>query len=95
LANLLTNVQNALEGFRMKETYGLLNSSVVPHWLKGGGENKQFIASRVKKLLGQPEITWCHVPTNQNPAALASRGGKVNICKLWWQVRDWLSNESE
>ena len=69
-ANLNTNVGNALVGFPVKHSYGWLDSSVALHWIKGGGEYKQFVANRVMKVQGHSEITWRHVPTKNNPADL-------------------------
>ena len=94
-ANLITNVGNALVGFPAKQTYGWLDSSVALHWIKGGGEYKQFVANRVMKIQGHSEITWRHVPTKNNPVDLGSRGGQVNDSKLWWQGPEWLSDKDE
>ena len=93
--NLISNVRDAFEGLPVKQSHGWLDSSVALHWLRGGGEYKQFVANRVKKIQAHPEITWHHVPTKQNPADLGSRGGQVDYCELWWKGPDWLINEWE
>ena len=92
-ANLITNVGRALQGFPVKQCYGWLDSSVALHWIKGGGEYKQFVANRVMKIQGHSEIYWRHVPTKENPADLGSRGGQVDDSKLWWQGPEWLSDK--
>ena len=56
-ANLITNVGNALVGFPVKQSFGWLNSSVALHWVKGGGEYKQSVENRGKKIQGHTQIT--------------------------------------
>ena len=65
------------------------------HWLKGGGQYKQFVANRVSKIQSHPEVSWHHVPTEDNPADLGSRGGQVTDCKPWWSGPAWLPNKDE
>ena len=91
--SLITNVEKALEGFPVKRRYGWLDSSVALHWIKGGGEYKQFVANRAMKIQEHLGITWRHVPTKENPADLGSRGGQVDDSKLWWEGLEWLSNK--
>ena len=94
-ANLITNVRNALVGFQLKQSYGWLDSSVALHWIKGGGKYKQFIENGVKKIQGHTQITWCHVPTKDNPANLGSRGGQVDDNILWRQGPGWLQDKDK
>ena len=35
---------------------------------------------------------WRHVPTDQNPADLGSRGGPVQYSSLWWNGPEWLQH---
>ncbi len=56
--NLVHNVKHALEGFPVSEVYGWLDSTVALHWLKGGGEYKQFVRNRVLKILEKAYIQW-------------------------------------
>ena len=74
-ANLATNVQEALEGFPLKGVHGWLGSTVALHWIKGGGEYKTFVDNKVRKMNSKPLIPRRHVPTDENPADLGSRGG--------------------
>ena len=76
-ANLVSNVQQAIDDVPVISVFGWLDSTVALQWLRGGGQYKQFVANRVKKIQEHLEITWRHVPTNDNPADLRSRGGKV------------------
>ena len=52
-----------------------LNSSVALYWILGGGELKQFVGNRVRKIREHQHVKWRHVPTDQNPADIASRSG--------------------
>ena len=90
-ANLLSNVETALEGFRITVMQGWLDSAVALHWINGGGEYKQFVANRIQKIKTNSRIQWRHVPTDQNPADLGSRGGPVENKKRWWNGPEWLN----
>ena len=75
--NLLANVQDAQIGFPVMSLYTWLDSSVALHWIRGSGEYKQFISNCVRKIREKTEITWRHVPSQEKPSDLASRGGLV------------------
>ena len=75
--NLVMNVKNALRELPEPTIYGWLDSIVALHWILGNGQYHQFVANRVHKIKEQPEIKWRHLPTLDNPADLASRGGLV------------------
>ena len=49
------------------------------------------MSNRVEKIHRRPEIESRHVPTHDNPADLASRGG--GITSLWLNGPEWLSNK--
>ena len=92
--NLLHNVKQALKGFPVSDVYGWLDSTTALHWLKRGGEYKQFIRNRVKKILEKAYIQWRYVNTKENPADLGSRGGKVDeSTQLWLKGPEWLSKQ--
>lgn len=91
--NLLSNVQDALQGFPVISLHCWLDSSVALYWILGGGDYKQFVANRVRKIREHVEVIWRHVPTDDNPADLASRGGLVSKeNQLWWSGPEWLSD---
>ena len=48
--NLVDNVKEALQGFPIRSVYGWLYSSIVLHWIKWGGNYKQFVGNRVRKI---------------------------------------------
>ena len=89
--NLVTNLQNTLNDLPNPRVYAWLDSTVALHWILGNGQYKQFVANRVAKIHQQPEIEWRHVPTHDNPADLASRGGAAT--ELWWNGPEWLSDQ--
>ena len=89
--NLVTNVRNTLTDLPIPKVYAWLDSTVALHWILGNGQYKQFVDNRVKKIHEHPEIQWRHVPTDENPADLASMGGRTT--ELWWNGPDWLSNQ--
>eukprot|EP00794_Sanderia_malayensis_P011522 gene11522-biopygen9193 len=72
--SLIDNVKQALKGQPIKSCTGWLDSSVALHWVRGQGSYKQFVHNRVKQIQSQDYITWRHVPTNDNPADIGSRG---------------------
>ena len=71
--------------------YAWLDSTVALHWILDKGEYKQFVRNRVEKIRQCPEIEWRHVPTHDNPADIASRGG--GITELWLNGPEWLSDK--
>jgi hypothetical protein len=94
-ANLVSNVEIALEGFPVTVMQGWLDSTVALYWINGGGEYKQFVANRISKIKSNLRLQWRHVPTKDNPADLGSRGGSVKNKQLWWNGPDWLSNREK
>ena len=90
-ANLVGNVQRALEGFPVTVLQGWLDSTVALHWIMRGNF-KQFVANRVAKIKSNTQLEWRHVPTKENPADLGSRGGPVKGNQLWWKGPEWLAD---
>ena len=94
--NLVHNVKQALKEFPVGDVYGWLDSTTALHWLKGGGEYKQFIRNRVKKILEKAYIQWRYVNTKENPADLGSRSDKFDeSTKLWLKGPEWLSKQDD
>ena len=88
--NLAVNVQEAFSDYH-PPIYCWLDSMVALYWINGSGEYRQFVANRVQKIRQHQDITWRHVPTDQNPADLGSRGGNVSSAVLWINGPSWLS----
>ena len=93
-ANLLENIKGALGNIEIRNKYGWTDSTVALHWIRGGGNYKQFVSNRVNKIKEKsPDIIWRHVPGVLNPADRASRGcytDKLN--DDWWIGPEWLSD---
>ena len=90
--NLVDNVRDALDGLPVRSTHCWLDSSVALYWIRGQGEYKQFVEHRVQKIHSHKEVAWRYVPTADNPADLASRGGHVEEADLWWHGPRWLGS---
>ena len=48
---------------RLDLVSGHMASSVALHWIKGGGNYKQFVENRVHKIQQHPEVQWRQVST--------------------------------
>ena len=95
-ANLVDNVRTALEGYPIKSVHGWSDSTVVLHWIKGGGTYKQFVTNRVHKIKSKDYIEWRHVDTSHNPADIGSRGCKTSqLTSVWLPGPEWLLNPEE
>ena len=70
--------------------------AVVLHWLNGKGDYQQFVSKGINKINAKAYITWRHVPSNQNPADIGSRGVYGNqIPELWWTGPTWLQQPEQ
>ena len=84
-ANLADNMKTALANLNIRNVFGWTDSTAVLHWLEKSGNYNQFVNNRVDKIKEKDYITWRHVPTNENPADIGSRGVYRNqIPSLWW-----------
>ena len=90
--NLLTNVHDVLTGYPVKLLNAWLDSTVALHWIRGASEYKQFVGKRVRKIKEKESVIWRHVPTQENPADLGSRGGPVNKENVLWEGPNWLKD---
>ena len=95
-ANLAANVKDALQGLPVRHVYGWMDSSVALHWIKRGGSYKQFVANRIRKIHEKDYIQWRYVPTNGNPADIASRGSSdKRLGETWSKGKSWLSTPTD
>ena len=86
-------MQEALAGFPVESLYAWLDGSVALHCIRGASEYKQFVSNSAHKIREKGGITERHLPTQDNPADLASPGGPVNRKNLlWWNGQTWLGN---
>lgn len=94
LAKLSGRVSSSLR-LTFDKCYFWTDSSVVLGWLRTEPNKlKTFVSNRVAEIQKLTESdTWRHVPSDQNPADLVSRGVKPSLLKqnsLWWHGPSWL-----
>nr|XP_033199546.1 uncharacterized protein LOC117161894 [Bombus vancouverensis nearcticus] len=75
LTSLMSTVQQALSQ-KITRTIYWTDSTIVLHWLNTSPHTlKTFVANRVSEIQTKTSIRdWRHVPTDDNPADLISRG---------------------
>ena len=73
-ATMLELMRRALSSLAVLESYAWLDSLIAFYWNKGKGRYKEFVKNRVKLIQEKSVITWKHVPTEENPADIGSRG---------------------
>ncbi|XP_033356900.1 uncharacterized protein LOC117237245 [Bombus vosnesenskii] len=75
LTSLMSTIQQALS-HKITRTIYWTDSTIVLHWLNTSPHTlKTFVANRVSEIQTKPSIRdWRHVPTDDNPADLISRG---------------------
>ena len=92
--NLGVNVRNAIDGVS-PTLHCWRDSTVALFWISGSGEHRQFVANRVLKINQHSIVTWHHVPAEENPADLGSRGADVTNSELWKKGPPWLVEPEE
>ena len=74
------------------------DSACVLHWLKANRQLPLFVENRVAEIKRSSDITFCYIPSDQNPADLPTRGLPVNElanASLWWHGPMWLEKLEE
>ena len=92
--NMIVNARKALTGYPIENSYCWSDSSTVLYWIKGDGSYKQYVRNRVNKIRCEENVTWRHVPGEENPADIGSRG--ESLTKLngkWLTGPKWLPDE--
>lgn len=99
LAELLAKMKITLQSKDIP-SYCWTDSSIVLHWIKTCPSRlEKYVANRVWKINEEiPNQDWRYVPTNDNPADVASRG--LSPCDLephhlWWTGPSWLIENEE
>ena len=96
VANMLDNTRNVLKRYPVTSCHGWLDSTVALYWIQDNRPYKQFMANRVQKIREKKDISWRHLPTDQNPSDQGSRGVDADKLEdLWFKGPEWLSNPSE
>lgn len=96
-ARLVQKVAEALRCTIHKKVFWS-DSTITLGWIRTPTKNlKTFVCNRVIEINDLTERnSWRHVPTNLNPADIASRGEdpkRVVDCTLWWEGPDYLKND--
>ena len=73
-ATLTDNIKTALTNLNTRNVFGWTDGTVVLHWLEKNGNYNKFVNNRVDKIKKKDYIIWRHVPTNEDPAHIGSRG---------------------
>ena len=95
LSRILDHVMKTLSDYSIRECHGRVDSTTVLHWMKDQGKWSQFVRNRIIAINAINNIHWHHVPTNENPSDLGSRGvdpGKLT--DFWFKGPSWLNNRS-
>nr|XP_039264536.1 uncharacterized protein LOC120340360 [Styela clava] len=92
------SVTNALD-YEIHEICYWTDSMTVLQMLNSRSQRfKTFVANRVNIIQSISDVSqWSHVPTNENPADIASRGlmpDKLDKAKLWFQGPSFLWQQS-
>ena len=73
------------------------NSECVLHRMKTTKPLPLFVENRITEIRKEKVITFCYIPSNQNPVDYATRGftvPEIVDTNLWWHGPGWLiSNE--
>ena len=94
--NLLDAVVKSLSKLKMEiqSKNAWTDSTIVLSWLlKEPSQWSTFVANRISKIHEYPDVTWRHVPSEDNAADAASRGIDPHTLKehsLWWSGPQWL-----
>jgi hypothetical protein len=97
--NLAQKICKALESQICFVTFWTDSSNVL-WWIRSQSRQyKPFVANRIGMIhsVTAPE-QWCYVPTNENPADMASRGSqimKLSESEFWWTGPEFLKCSKE
>ena len=74
----------------------LTDSLCVLHWLISKKPLSSFVTNRVKDILSFKGVTFRHIPSEQNPADLATRGKPPSgLSSMRWNGPDWLNQPED
>ena len=87
-SNLVSNVERSIDTVKVSSVHCWSDSTVALYWLSGQGQYRQFVPNRVAKIKERDHIHWHHVPTEDNPADIGSRGGSTVNNGLWSRMAE-------
>ncbi|XP_068987481.1 uncharacterized protein [Bombus flavifrons] len=99
LASLMYLIKKSLN-IKISRTVYWTDSTIVLQWIKSSPHMlKTFVANRVAEIQTKTNIDdWRHVPTNDNPADLISRGQTPKEFlrpTIWKNGPEWLKQQEE
>ncbi|XP_068987632.1 uncharacterized protein [Bombus flavifrons] len=99
LASLMSLIKKSLN-IKISRTVHWTDSTIVLQWIKSSPHMlKTFVANRVAEIQTKTNIDdWRHVPTNDNPADLISRGQTPKEFlrpTIWKNGPEWLKQQEE
>ena len=73
------------------------DSQICLHWIREAKNPGVFVVNRLSEIRASPNTTFSYVPTEQNPADLASRGLDLEQrdWKTWWNGPEFLLQSEE
>ncbi len=94
LSRVLASAANTLS-ISLEDVYAWCDSTIVLCWLSTPASKlKTYVSNRVVDTICRiPASHWRYVPTDYNPADIASRGAmpsKLISFELWWNGPTWL-----
>ena len=95
LSKIVITVANVLS-IPLSDVYAWSDSTIVLCWLSMSLTRlKSYVCNRVMDTVNRiPSTRWRYVPTDSNPADIASRGTSPKhliLFQLWWKGPTWLS----
>lgn len=101
-AHLLTRLLESIQEFSnilgVTQTLLFTDSTILLSWLRmHPQELRTFVANRISYILSHTSVDqWRHVPSNQNPADIPSRGlraSELMSSQLWWKGPKWMTSQ--
>ena len=77
---------------QVAHTFVFTDSLCVLYWLSTKKPLSLFVTNRLKEITALEGIHFRHIPSEENPADLATRGkAPVELSSMWWKGPNWLS----
>ena len=89
----VTNYVTKELGLNVAKRIMLIDSQCVLYWLRSSKPLPVFVHNRVKEICQEKHASFGYIPSEQNPADIATRGltvSEIKQSKLWWHCPAWL-----
>lgn len=94
---IITYLQKELN-ISINGTYLWTDATTVLQWLCSSSVLPKFVSNQIQKIKRVPNVHIQYVPTETNPADIATRGLKASLLlnsDLWWRGPYWLTQRSQ